>query len=212
MSMNRAQVDAGANYVRGAMPGDAIMDQHQVVAIATVGNGIWTAVAMNAGLIDRSGPVGGYADQPDTADNMILANPNISVGDSWEFTVRNTVAQINTVAVNTGVELIGGNTAMVASSTRDYLMTCMANKRSQIYQAVTANASPILTGLTQSQCDSLVAGMGVTGTNIAAAATVLAVNSTLGTVTLSGNSTGSGTVAATFFPRFQLKGLRSATL
>lgn len=212
MSMNRAQIDSGGNYVRAAGPGDSAMDQHQVVAITTVGAGIWTAVAMNAGIIDRSGPVAGYADTPDTAENILLANPNLSIGDSWEFTVRNTVAFANTVAVNTGVELVGGNTAITASLFRDYLMTCLANKRTQIYSVGTTNASPTLTGLTQAQCDTLVAGMGVTGTNISASTTVIAVNGAAGTVTMSANATGTGTVPGTFFPRFTLKGLRMGTL
>lgn len=212
MSMNRAQIDAGGNFIRAALPGDLLLSQAQVASVTTAGSGVWPAAAMLSGFIDRSGPGAGYADTPDTADNILAACPNLSVGDSFEFTVRNTVAFANTVAVSTGVELVGGNTAITASLWRDYLMTCLANKRQTILQVNTTNASAVLTGLTQAQADSIMPGMGVTGTNIPASTTVNAVNSVAGTATMSANATGTGTVAATFFPRFTLRGTRMGTL
>lgn len=212
MSKTRAQVDFGANNVRAAGPGDATMDQDQVVGIATVGSGLWTAVAIMAGIIDRTGPTAGYADTPDTAANILAACPQLGVGDSFRFNVRNTVAFANTVAVNTGVELSGADTAIAASLVREYLLTCMSNKASQILSVGTTNASAVLTGMTQAQVDSLQPGMGVTGTGIPASTTIIAINSSNGTVTMSANATATATVAGTFFPRFLLKGIRSSTL
>lgn len=212
--MNRAQIDAGANYIRPAGAGDVVMDQTQVVAIATAGNGVWTAAAMAAGIIDRSGPGAGYSDTPDTGDNILAAMPFLSAGDSFEFMVRNTVAFANTVAAASGVALSGANTAIAASKVRKYLMTAIAPKATQIIgNCATTNASPTVTGLTAAQVANLMPGMNVAGTGIPASTTLIAVNSSLGTVTLSANATATNNpVALTFTPNFTLKGLWSADL
>lgn len=210
MSQNHGRVDDSANYVRQQGPGDQLMGMQQVVGISTVGAGIWTAVAILAGIIDRTGPVAGYADTADTADNILAAAPELSPGDSFEFLVRNTVAQINTVAVSEGVEL-AGNTTIAASLARTYLMTCLSNRRRRVYQGTT-DTTAVVTGFTQAQVDTLSAGMGISGTNITAGTTVIGVNAGAGTVTLSAVTTGSGTVGLTFFPRFSLKGLFAAAI
>lgn len=212
MSVNRMQIDLGANFVRAQMPGDGVLDQTQVLAITTVGAGVLTAAAMVAGIVDRSGPVGGYADVLDTADNLMAANPGFSAGDSFEFWFRNTVAFANTVAVAEGAELSGANTAVAASKVRRYLVTILANARRQVFNASTTNVSPTITGLTAAQAQTLVPGMGVSGTGISAATNVLAVNSSTGTITLTANATATGTVPLTFFPRYNIKGISSADL
>jgi hypothetical protein len=74
------------------------------------------------------------------------------------------------------------------------------------------NASAVLTGLTQAQAQLLVPGMGVSGTGMPASGTIIGVNSSTGTVTLSGNATATGTPAVTFFPRYDVKGLNSGAL
>lgn len=212
MSMNRAQVDRGANNVSAAGVGDALMSQIGVVGIATVGSGAWTAAGMLAGCIERTGPTGAYGDTLETANNLMLAAPHLSVGDTFEFLVRNTVAFANTVAVAEGAELSGSNTAIAASLVRRYLVTVLANRTRQTFMASTTNASPTVTGLTQAQCDLLQAGMGVSGTGISAGTTIVGINSLTGTITLSANATATGTPALTFFPRYNVKGLYSTTL
>ena len=212
MSLSRLRVDRGANFVATQMPGDGIMDQTQVLAITTVGSGTLTAAAMDSGIVDRSGPVGAYADVLETADNLMAANPQFSPGDSFEFWFRNTVAFANTIAVAEGAELSGANTAVAASKVRRYLVTILANARRQAYNATTTNASPTVTGLTAAQAQTLMPGMGVSGTGISASTNVLAVNASTGVVTLTANATASGTVPLTFFPRYNIKGLSSADL
>lgn len=212
MSMNRAQVDAGGNAIRSQLAGDALMDQRQAVAITTAGDGSWTAEAMLAGIITRSGPGAGYADTPVSVATLIAACPQLSAGDSFSFYVRNTVAQANTVAAGTGWTL-GTNTAIAASKVRKYQVTIHSNKASQVYAATTTNASAVVSALTASQVDALQPGMGVTGTGIPANTTVIGVNAAAGTVTLSANATATGTlVALTFFPRATLQGVYSADL
>lgn len=114
MSVNRMQIDLGANFVRAQMPGDGVLDQTQVFPITTAGAGTLTAAAMVAGIVDRSGPSGNYNETLDTADNLMAANPQLSAGDSFEFWYRNTVAFVATLVVAEGAELVA-NTAVAAS-------------------------------------------------------------------------------------------------
>lgn len=211
MSVNRMQIDLGANFVRAQMPGDGVLDQTQVFPITTAGAGTLTAAAMVAGIVDRSGPAGNYNETLDTADNLMAANPQFSAGDSFEFWYRNTVAFIATLVVAEGAELVA-NTAVAASKVRRYLVTILANARRQVFNASTTNVSPTITGLTAAQAQTLVPGMGVSGTGIPAATNVLAVNSSTGTITLTANATATGTVPLTFFPRYNIKGISSADL
>ena len=213
MSMNRAQLDRGGNNVQAAYPGDAIMSQLQQVNITTAGSGVISAAGMLAGLINRTGPGVGYADTLDTANALMLAAPWLSAGDSFEFIFQNGVAFANTVAVAEGAELSGANTAVAASLVRRYLLTVLANKVRQGYNLVTTNASPTVTGLTQAQADTLMPGMGVSGTGITGGTNILSVNAQTGTVTLTANATATSapTAALTFFPRYNVRGLYSAT-
>ena len=211
MSVNRMQIDLGANFVRAQMPGDGVLDQTQVFPITTAGAGTLTAAAMLAGIVDRSGPSGNYNETLDTADNLMAANPQLSAGDSFEFWYRNTVAFIATLVVAEGAELVA-NTAVAASKVRRYLVTILANARRQVFNAGTTNVSPTITGLTAAQAQTLVPGMGVSGTGISAATNVLAVNSSTGVITLTANATATGTVPLTFFPRYNIKGISSADL
>ena len=208
----RASVDRGANNVQAAGPGNCVLDQTQAFPITTVGTGVLSAAGILSGIIERTGPTGAYADTLETADNLLAAAPELSAGDSFEFLVRNTVAFANTVAVAEGAELSGSNTAIAASSVRKYLLTILSNGRRSISSANTTNSSATVTGLSQAQAQAITPGMGVTGTGIPAATTVLSVNSATGTVVLSANATATGTAALTFFPRYNVKGLFTASL
>jgi hypothetical protein len=211
MSLNRAQIDRGGNWVGMQGPGDAVLGELQVVSITTVGNGLVSAQGMLAGIIQRTGPTGNYADVFDSADNLLAAAPFLVAGDSFDFMLRNTVAFTNTPTAGEGVTL-GLNTAMVASNVRRYLVEVQASKRRQVFQANTTNANAVVTGLTQAQCDLLEPGMGISGTGITGGTTVIAVNSVAGTVTLSANATATGSPALTFFPRYTVRGLYTAAL
>lgn len=212
MSVLRGQVDRGGNFVSAQMPGEVFLDQTKVYAITTAGAGTLLAAAMVSGCVERSGPAGNFNETLDTADNMMKQNPQFSPGDSFEFLYRNTVAFIATLVVAEGAELSGSNTATAASSARRYLVSILSNAARQVFNATTTNASVSVTGLTQAQAATLQPGMGVSGTGITAGTTILAVNYSTGTVTLSAVATASGTVPLTFFPRYNIKGLSSASL
>jgi hypothetical protein len=211
--MNRGQIGDGSNFVRGNGPGELLMEQTKLTAITTAGSGVITSEGMQNGYIERTGPAGAYGDTLDTADNLMAANPNFSPGDSFEFNFRNTVAFANTVAVAEGAELAGAFTAVAATSVRRFLVSILATARRQSLLATLTNANAVLTGLTQAQVQSLMPGMGVSAASgITAGTTILAVNSVAGTVTLSANATVTQQIAVTFFPRYNVRGLFSATL
>lgn len=212
MSFGRTQIDAGANFIRAQGPGDSVLDQTQQYNITTAGAGTLPAAALSGGLIERTGPGAGYIDTLDTADNLMAANPNLSIGDSWEFTYRNTVAFAATIAVAEGAELFGSFTGVALSTARRFLITVLSTARRVGFTASTVNATPTISGLTQAQAQQLQPGMGVSGTGITGGTTVTAVNSVAGTVTLSANATATGSNALTFFPRYNIRGLSQASL
>lgn len=207
MSINRAQVDNGANYIRAQMPGEMVLSQAVPYPVTTVGAGTLLAAGMASGIIERSGPTGVYNETLDTADNLMAAIPTLSVGDSFEFLFRNTVNFVATLVVAEGAELLGSQTPCSALSARRYLVTILANARRQVFNASTTNGSPTITGLTAAQAQTLAPGMGVSGTGITAGTNILAVNSSTGVITLTANATATGTVPLTFFPRYNIKGL-----
>jgi hypothetical protein len=189
------------------------MDMTQVLGITTVGAGVLTAAAMVAGVVDRTGPTGGYTDTLDSAANLMKAIPGASVGDSFEFWFRNTVAQACTIAVGVGAELSGSNTAVGASLTRRFLVTILATNAPAILVATTVSGSAAVGALTAEQAQLLQPGMGVSGSGINSGTTVIGVNASTGAVTLSANATASASgVSLTFFPRYNIKGLIAAAI
>jgi hypothetical protein len=213
MSIGRARIDGGGNYMRPQGPGDSIMEMTQPVAITTAGSGTITAQALIGTLIERTGPAGAFNETLETADNLIAAVPNLSPGDSFEVTYRNTVAFAATLVAAEGAELFGAFTGVAASSVRRFLVTVFSNLRRQSFLASSTNASPTITGLTQAQAQLLQPGMGISAASgITAGTTILSVNSVTGTVTLSANATVTQQIAMTFFPRYNIRGLWSATL
>jgi hypothetical protein len=209
--MNRGQVDSGANFVRQQGPGDMLLDMTTQTADATAGASTLSSAQMLSGYLERTAG-GAYNETLDTGDNLMAAAPNLSPGDSFEFLIRNTAAFAGTLVAAEGAELAGANTALAASAVRKYLLTVFATNRRQSFLATSTNASATISGLTQAQAQSIQPGMGITGTNIPASTTVLSVNATLGTVTISANATGTAQNAMTFFPRYNVRGLWTASL
>lgn len=212
MSINRAQVDGGANNVRAQQSGESVLEQIRKTAITTVGAGTITAAALTNGIVERSGPVGAFTDTWAAAADILATSPTLSVGDSFTVVYRNLVAFAMTSAAGLGI-VLGTQPDTPASNARKYLFTVLSTGAQQIFAASTTNANATITGLTPTQAATLMPGMGVTGTGIPASTTLLGVNSTLGTVTLSANATATGAlVALTFFPRIQVEGIYTAAI
>lgn len=211
MGFSRCQIDRGGNQVNAQAVGDLVLSQASLAALTTVGAGTITAGILLAGVIQRTGPVGAYIDTFPSADSLLLAEPDLSIGDSFEVLFRNTVAQAMTAAAAEGV-VLGTNVDVAASLVRSYLITILGDGLRQSFNANTTNASAIITGLSQAVAGQLRPGQGITGTGIPANSFVTSVNYAAGTATLNANATATGTPALTSFPRYQLQGLFSTTL
>lgn len=211
MSVARAQVDFGGNNVQQQPVGVQTLAQLQLIADATVGASTISVAALLAGVTQRSGPGAGYTDTFPSADSVLQAQPELGVGDSFTYMFRNTVAQAMTAGAGEGV-VLGTNVDIAASLVREYLITILGIGPRQIFQGTTTNANPTITGIPLANAALLKPGQGVTGTGIAANSYIVAVNQATGTLTMNQNATASATVAVTSFPRYQVQGLRSATL
>lgn len=211
MTQTRVRIDGGANMMRPQAANDIVCSQFRRSPITTAGAGTLTAVAVTSGILERTGPVAAYIDTFPTAEQILLVNPSLNQGDSFSLIFRNTVAFAMTAAAGVGI-VLGTNVDIIASATREYVLTVLAAGSTTIVQSNTTNASAVVTGLTPTQAALITPGMGVTGSGVPALTTVIGVNSTTGVITLSANATATATAGLTFFPRIQVEGVYSASL
>lgn len=207
-----ARPSATQSGQEGRLPaGVRLLSGRRRIADATAASITWSVNYVLAGWLDRSGPGAGYGDTTPSADQLLAALPDLVRGDSFDLLVTSSVAFANTIVAGAGITL-AGTTAVAASSTREYMLTLTSEpKRTRVCVGSTTNASAVLTNLSDVDLQNIGVGMGVSGTNIPASTTILAVNLTARTVTMSANATGTGdNIAITATPQFELRGLRTA--
>ena len=208
----RARVSNGANDVMDQPAGVRLFSQVNYENNTTVGDSTLTVSSIMAGVVNRSGPVGAYADTLPAVSAIIAACPNLSTGDTFTFILRNTVAQANTITAGTGWTL-GSNTAVAASLVREFLCRITAHFPAKIFTCTTTNASAVLSNVSAADIADLQPGMVITGTGIGAASVILSVNPNAGTVTSTVVSTATAdNIAVTANPTATIEGLRSSTL
>jgi len=97
-----------------------LIGQSTVTTEATAGAHTYTAAELLGGLILRDCAGGARSDPTDTAANIIAAITQAGVGNSFEFTIRNTsdAAETITVTAGTGVTLSGTMTIAQNNSKR----------------------------------------------------------------------------------------------
>ena len=240
MSLFRPTGMTGEVMDRRIMPGDLVAGGENILAgsISTAGSGTLTGVAIGTGIIRRTGPVGGFTDTTDTAQNIISSilggsnqlAPDCVPGTSFRLLYINTVAQAMTFAAGTGVVAGTGTLNVGASAVREYLVTILNTNPIQLLMCGTTNASAAVTfnlpmnatSLPELSANGLAGiafispGMSVTGTGISAGTTVIGVTQGVGGVTgvtLSANATATNaSVALTFGPTVQIDGLFSMSL
>lgn len=80
-----------------------------VTALNTVGAGVPTGAGIAGGVTTRGGSQANtaFTDTTDTAANIILAQANVHIGDSWEWTYQNNTNANATLAGGSGVTLTG---------------------------------------------------------------------------------------------------------
>jgi hypothetical protein len=211
MAVNRAQVDLGGNMVSAQATGSRLLKQASLVADTTAGASTISVAALLAGITQRSGPGAGYTDTFPAADLLLQAQPELSIGDSFEYIFRNTVAQAMTAGAGEGV-VLGTNVDIAASLVREYLITVLGIGPRQAFFANVTNLSPTITNIPAANAAQLKVGQGVSGTNIPANSFLVAVNQSAGTATMNANATGTAAVAVTAFPRYSVQGIRTSTL
>lgn len=217
-------------------PGDLLAQGFsQPSALTTAGAGTLTAALIASGIVVRTGPVGGYTDTPDTAQNILNAlggnfgfNPNNTAaqggvpqvdslsGICFDFWFQNAVAQAMTFGTSVeGIEY-GSNLNVAASLVRLYKVYIKNTTPRQSLIAAQTNASPTITLATPVAMGVITPGMLATGTNIAAASYVLGITQGVGNsitgVTLAANAT--ATIAAntiTFSPVVRFEGIGTMT-
>lgn len=201
--------------------------------ISTVGDGTWTAAAVVSGLIQRTGPVGAYADAIDTSTNIMLAlagngySPDAIQGLSFGLMVRNTVAQANTVTAGLGLRSIGGTSLNIAASlVREYIFTILNASPQAILTCNTTNASAAVTFVLPTGTSAwpigpsplavnLTPGMTISGTGVTAGTRIASLTYGVGGITgftMDANATATGTTSLTMMPTIGVDTIRSSTL
>lgn len=204
--------------------GDVVAGAEQIPATSTSTALIVTGQMLFNSFINAS-PAGAAAYTVDTAANIIIALQanlglsllqNIQNGTTWRLRHITTTAQVVTYAAtaNTGVTVTQG--VVNASSVKDFLLTILNGTPAQTFACTTTNASAVVGGLSQSQCAQLSPGMIVTNAvaNLQGT-TILAVNTTNGTVTMSGNANATNAapgVAVSFSPVVTVAGIGQGLL
>lgn len=226
-----SSVSAGPNALQ---IGDTLLfgESYSAGANATIGNSTLTGAQLVTGLIARTGSTGAYTDNIDNATNIIaaLAGNGFAAetlqGSSFRCRILNTVAFIETIAVNTGTILGSGVTANAASSWRDYLFTILNAGPSYTVPATTSTSVNVVFVLAPGTFAypigpnpaalNISPGMTVTGSGVAAGTTVL--NTVMGQggiigVTLSAATTSTlANTPITFGPTVRVDGIGSGLI
>lgn len=211
MSLSRALAQVSSSLTAPQGPGNVLLSQRSIDTNTTAGAATLSALSLVKGILRRTGPAAGFNDTFPSADLLLAqAEPDLSVGDSFDFTYINGVAQAMTAVAGEGV-VLGSNVNVAASAIRKYLITILGTGPRQVFQANTTNANAVLTGISPAILANVSPGQGLSGTNIAAGAFVTAVNAPAGTITMSANATGTATVSVTSFARYSVEGLFAAT-
>lgn len=184
-------------------------------ALATVGAGTLSAALLVTNFLTRTGPTGAYTDTTDTATNIIAAlngSNGIQAGDSYRFKYINTVAFAMTLAAGVGVSLVGGNTAVAASSVKEYLVRVTNATPTATVVGNIDGSTAVITGLDLTETSLLSVGQGITGTGIPASTSIIGIVPGV-SITLSANTTVAGNnVAITSNPTVTITGLGQGLL
>lgn len=125
-----------------------------ITTLSTVGAATITGAGIASGITNRTGSQSGtpFNDTTDTASNIIAADLNSHIGDSWEWVYVNTTNAASTISNGTGVT-VSGITVVPAGYVVRYLVTYTAAATVTIAaisvnQAATSTQSLVLAGST----------------------------------------------------------------
>lgn len=179
------------------------------------------AMLLNSTCYVRN-PAGVSTDTFPTADALISAmlagsgSVGVSRGFSFRWKLINLSANVITTAVtaNTGATLVRGTVAAgaagSAAGTKEFLVQITNGTPLQSCTGISStNASAVLSGFTAAQLSALSVGQVVTNAVSAQQGnTIIGINQTAGTVTMSGNSDATASALTfTFSPTYTITGL-----
>jgi hypothetical protein len=182
---------------------------------------ITAAMLLNSTVYCRN-PAGVSTDTFPTADSLVAAvsqgtgATGVQPGTTFRWTLVNLSANVITGAVtaNTGATLVRGTVAAgaagSAAGSKTFLINITNGTPTQTCVGITSvNANAVLSGFTAAQIALLSVGQVVT--NVIAGQqgnTIIGINATAGTVTMSGNSnTSAANQTFTFSPTYTVTGL-----
>lgn len=201
-------------------PGDMMALAETISANSTVGATTILASQLLTGILNRTGSGGAFADTLPTAANLVNAllsqtflgggaySPvGIPPGTTFRMRYINAVAFIDTITAPDNTVTLGSNTAIAASSVKDFLFTILNGTPPQVWAGNTTNANAVVTGMSAAQTQTLTVGMVVSGTGITAGTLIASIQPGVG-FTLSANATATNTqTALTFNPQYRVDSL-----
>lgn len=198
---------------QAAAAGYRSMSPRRVYLEATAASMTLTPAHIASGYVVRSGQAGAIGDTLPTVDQLLAAFPELTRGDTFDFILVSSTANLNTPVAGTGMTL-AGTTTVPASQMRKYLFTLTSEpKRTRICVGTTTNASGVLSNFSALDLANIGVGMAVTGTGAGASAIVTAVNLSNLTVTVSVVSTATAdNIALTFTPQMEVRGMFTAAI
>jgi hypothetical protein len=167
----KGTIGTGSEHSQSA--GERIGENCRFVTLAGASNQVITGDMMVAGVIERTGPIAAYADTFDSATNIIAAMGDPDPGNSFFFTVLNTVAFANVIGRGEGILIF--NTDILASYTKQFMAYVMSDRPRQVYNCNT-HSNNVINGLTNDQLDSLSAGMSVIGSGMPNGTLIVGIN------------------------------------
>src|SRR5690606_36260088 len=93
-----------------------IVKKTTVTTDATAGANTYTAAELLGGLILRDPAGEGRSDVTPTATQIVAAIPDCKVGDSFEFTIRNTADGNETITITAGAGVTLSGTMTIAQN------------------------------------------------------------------------------------------------
>ncbi len=111
-----------------------LVGQTTVTTEATADNHTYTAAELLGGLILRDPNGGARSDPTDTAANIIAAITQAGVGNSFEFTIRNTANAAETITVTAGNDVtLSGTVTIAQDNSKRFLCVVTASTTVTIY-------------------------------------------------------------------------------
>jgi hypothetical protein len=203
MSLSRPVISDGT-ALRQLNNGDTLAGGEAIPATVVTTAITVTGAQLLSGKILRN-PGAGATDTIDSAANIIAAINNalggqsVPSGTTWRCHWIGTTAFTITVqaTANTGVTVTRG--AIAASSGKEFLITVTNGSPAKAANFTTVNASAVMTAASAADIAGLTPGMVVTNAQAGQQGnTIIGVNLTALTVTMSGNCNATNTTAVSF--------------